>query len=61
MPSQFGHNTLIGQSAVIYAIKSRTRNGFLFIKTAANIFFVSDKFYNVLLVFYSLPTSVTFL
>ena len=55
MPSQFG--TLIGQSAAIYVIKGQTR--FLFIKTAANIFLASDKFYKALLVFYSLPITVS--
>ena len=42
-----------------YAIKSRTHETFfLFIKSAANVLFVSDKFYKVVLVFYSLPLSV---
>ena len=39
--------------------KSDTRNGSMFIKAAVNIFFVSDKFYKVLLVFYSLTIIVS--
>ena len=57
MPSHFG--TPIGQIAAIYGIKSRTRaKRFLFIRIAANIFWGSDKFYKVLLVFYSLPITL---
>ena len=59
MPSEFGIS--IGQSAAILILdqKSDSRNVYLFIKTAANIFLASDKFYEVLLVLYSLLISVT--
>ena len=57
MASQFV--TLIGQSAAVTRSKvGHTKRFFLFIKSAANVLFVSDKFYKVVLVFYSLPLSV---
>ena len=52
------HTNSSGQSAAIYAIKLRWKR--VFIKTAANIIFLaSDKFYDVLLVFYSPPIAVS--
>ena len=38
--------------------RSDTRNSFVSIKAAANIFLACDKFYEVLLVFYSLVSSI---
>ena len=57
MPPQFG--TLIGQNAAVMQSRIIHAKRFLSINTAVNIFFASDKFYQVLLVFYILAKSVS--
>ena len=59
MPSQFGTCTDLTKCRDLRDHTSDTGNSFLFIKSAANIFLMCDNFYKVLLVFYSLPISVT--